>query len=226
MWSAGHSSDVLKAAETSNFAQTCNLLSRYMKEKGSLRDLNLEIGGKVESLEALVKPGSPLAGSPSTSKNLQTNSGKSTEDHSSIITVEDNCNKASTCKEGRTGDSNTSQLTIFYSGRVLIFDDFPAGKVKELVSGAKRSSSQMSYGITSNAIQEKPSIAAATREGLPPRPHSSSGKRPLVGISSNTAGPSNSKAHEQISPEPEANGSGNLPYCCKKNEFYLLLWLL
>lgn len=37
----------------SNFVQTCNLLSRYMKEKGSLRDLNLEIGGKVESLEAI-----------------------------------------------------------------------------------------------------------------------------------------------------------------------------
>lgn len=58
MWSARHSSDVQKqgkAAETSNFAQTCNLLSRYMKEKGSLRDLNLEIGGKVESLEALGK---------------------------------------------------------------------------------------------------------------------------------------------------------------------------
>ncbi|KAL8466377.1 hypothetical protein ACS0TY_035471 [Phlomoides rotata] len=218
MWSAGQSSEQGKAAVASNFAQTCNLLSRYVKEKGCLRDLNLEIGGKVESLEALVKPGSSLSGSPSTSKKLQTNSGKSQKEISSIITIEDDCNKASTSKLGRTGDSNTSQLTIFYSGRVLIFDDFPAGKVKELVSVAKRSSSQMSYGITSNTIQEKPNTAAATREGLPPRPHSSSGKRPLVGISSNTckekmnaasdgAGPSSSKAYEQISPEPEANGS-------------------
>lgn len=56
MWSARECSDAQKqgkAPETSNFAQTCNLLSRYMKQKGTLRDLNLEIGGKVESLEAL-----------------------------------------------------------------------------------------------------------------------------------------------------------------------------
>lgn len=39
----------------SNFVQTCNLLSRYIKEKGTLRDLNIEIGGKIESLEAIGK---------------------------------------------------------------------------------------------------------------------------------------------------------------------------
>lgn len=32
--------------EKSSFAQTCNLLSHYLKEKGSLRDLNLGINGE------------------------------------------------------------------------------------------------------------------------------------------------------------------------------------
>lgn len=33
--------------EKSAFAQTCNLLSHYIKEKGTLRDLNLGINGEV-----------------------------------------------------------------------------------------------------------------------------------------------------------------------------------
>lgn len=42
-----------KAPEQSSFVQTCNLLSQFVKRRGSLRDLNLEIGGKIESLEAI-----------------------------------------------------------------------------------------------------------------------------------------------------------------------------
>ncbi|WOH04090.1 hypothetical protein DCAR_0623496 [Daucus carota subsp. sativus] len=34
--------------EKSRFAQTCNLLSHYVKEKGSLRDLNIDINGGTE----------------------------------------------------------------------------------------------------------------------------------------------------------------------------------
>ena len=41
--------------EKSKFAQTCNLLSHYVKEKGSLRDLNIDINGGV-SAHNNVKP--------------------------------------------------------------------------------------------------------------------------------------------------------------------------
>lgn len=37
-----------KAPEKSSVAQTCNRLSQFIKEKGSLRDLGLEIAGKLE----------------------------------------------------------------------------------------------------------------------------------------------------------------------------------
>ncbi|KAI3455646.1 hypothetical protein Pfo_012309 [Paulownia fortunei] len=232
-----------KASEKSNFVQTCNLLSQYIKEKGSLRDLNLEIGGKVESLEAIVKPGSSLAASASTTMNLVTNTEKSAQPSSvqqpskdpfpplaktdsSIVIVEDASNKASTSfsKEGTTKEPNkTAQLTIFYSGRVLVFDDYPVDKARELMSIAKKASSQMSYGILSDTIQEKlnPGVAVAltssAREGLPPRPHAGCGKQP-VGISSNTckektnpttreAVASSSRSEEQLSPQSEANGS-------------------
>lgn len=102
---------------------------------------------------------------------------------------------------------------------MLVFDDFPAEKVREVVHVAKKSSSQMSYGFTS--VSEKQNPVASTsgpREGLPPRPQAA-GKQP-VGISSNTlkekvsdfvseAGPSSSKGKKEISPSSDANGSGN-----------------
>ncbi|KAL3632085.1 hypothetical protein CASFOL_025069 [Castilleja foliolosa] len=129
-----------QAPEKSNFAQTCNLLSRYMKEKGSLRNLNLEIGGKIESLDAIVKPGSSLAASSSTRIDLDTNIGKSapavSEKHFSTVIVEDDSDKASTSKEKtETKHKKNAQLTIFYSGRVLVFDDYPVGKCLAAVRG-------------------------------------------------------------------------------------------
>ncbi|KAL0429946.1 UNVERIFIED_CONTAM: protein TIFY 10b [Sesamum radiatum] len=189
-----------KAPEKSNFVQTCNLLSRYIKEKGSLRDLNLEIGGKVESLEAIVKPGSSI----------------SPPACAAIIS-----------KEAMTADPKTAQLTIFYSGKVLVFDDYPADKARELMAFAKKGSSKMSYGILSNTLGEKPSpggavapapaSASCPRDGLPPRPQASSYNKG-VGISPNTckekpnaafsgAVASNSRAEERASSQPEANGS-------------------
>lgn len=220
MWSSGSPSDgqgKRKRLEVSNFAQTCNLLSRYVKEKGSLRDLNLEIGGKVESLEALVKPGSSLAAPSSANSGSVTNSGKSA--HSSlenpIIVEEDASNRASTSKDGSTRDPKTAQLTIFYSGKVLVFEDYPADKVRDLVHVAKKSSSQMSYGITSRAIPDKSNPVASTsspRDGLPPRPQPAASKQPVsisciekMNPSTSEAGPS--EAQEQLSPPPEGNGS-------------------
>ncbi|KAI3463209.1 hypothetical protein Pfo_019872 [Paulownia fortunei] len=221
-----------KAPEKSNFVQTCNLLSKYIKEKGSLRDLNIEIGGKVESLDAIVKPGSSYSASASTTMNMLTNKGKSAQPtieqqpsmapESSINTVEDALYKP-TSKEATTTDPKTAQLTIFYSGRVLVFDDYPANKAKELVAFAKKSSSQMSYGILPNTQQEKPSPGGAVtstsspREGLPPRPQAGSTHK-AVGISSNTckeqtntatggAVASSSKAEERVPAQPEPSGS-------------------
>ncbi|XP_057770935.1 jasmonate ZIM domain-containing protein 1-like isoform X2 [Salvia miltiorrhiza] len=224
MWStknSSHGQGKGKALEISNFAQTCNLLSRYMKEKGTLRDLNLEIGGKVESLEALVKPGSSLVAPTPASSDLAINSGKSA--HTALENpVDDASNKASTSKDGRSKDPKSAQLTIFYSGKVLVFDDFPADKVREVVHVAKKSSSKMSYGITSSgAVPERPNPVASTsgpREGLPPRPQ---GKQP-VGISSNTckermsgstneAGPSSSEAREELSPTTSEGSGSDLP---------------
>ncbi|KAG8388431.1 hypothetical protein BUALT_Bualt02G0125200 [Buddleja alternifolia] len=197
-----------KAVEKSNFVNTCNLLSQYMKHKGSLRDLNLEIGGEIESLETIVKPGSA-----STTMNMPRNKGKSAQPlteqqpsmapHSSINIVDDAPYKP-TSKET---ESKTAPMTIFYGGRVLIFEDYPARKVKELMALAKRGSSKMSYGISSNSLQVKlnPGGGAASMstagEGLPPR------TQPSSSTCAAAAEESSARAKERDSPQPEANGS-------------------
>ncbi|XP_042050054.1 protein TIFY 10b-like [Salvia splendens] len=216
MWTAtdtSHDRRKGKALRTSNFAETCNLLSQYMKQKRTLRDLNLEIGGKVESIETLVKPGSSLAAAKRASTDSPVNCAKSalTATEIPIVAVEEASDKDSTCK-----DPKIAQLTIFYSGKVLVFDDFPADKVRDVVHVAKKSGSKMSYGITATRMvaPERPNPVAAVsspREGLPPRPHA--GKQ-HVGISSNTckarvseAGPSSSGSDEELSTISEGSGS-------------------
>ncbi|GFP85736.1 protein tify 11a [Phtheirospermum japonicum] len=158
-----------KSPEKSNFVRTCNLLSKYIKEKGSLRTLNIEIGGKIESLEAIVKS------------------------NGSIYSSKD---------AALTGGPKASQLTIFYSGKVLVFDDYPADKAKDIVAFAKRESSQMSEGILSNSTLVREEPGPSPREGLRlPRPQAS-GSHKSVGISS--------RGEEQrvLSPPIETNGSG------------------
>ncbi|KAL3840760.1 hypothetical protein ACJIZ3_025351 [Penstemon smallii] len=146
----------------SNFVQTCNLLSQYIKEKGSVKDLNLQIGGKIESLEAIVKPSSThSASSTSTTINLLT---KSEEPfmypfhYIDLVELEDASNQASTGKLDVISEQKNAQMTIFYGGRVLVFDDYPAEKAEQVFSFAKRGSSQTmiyDYGISSNTLQVK-----------------------------------------------------------------------
>lgn len=87
----------------------------------------------------------------------------------------------------------------------MVFDDYPAEKVQDLMAFAKKESSQMSCGILSNALGENPSCSSAvgaassSREGLPPRPQPSL---------SNTCKEKTSAA--EVSAYPEANGSGKL----------------
>lgn len=101
-----------------------------------------------------------------------------------------------------TAEPQTAQMTIFYAGRVIVFNDFPADKAKEVMLLASKGSSQIQ-----NAF---PSIPANSHPALAPN----ISKTP---IESTISIPSSSNAHPnfgnnliqecmQPAPQPIANG--------------------
>ncbi|XP_019196449.1 PREDICTED: protein TIFY 10a-like [Ipomoea nil] len=99
----------------SNFVRTCNLLGQYLHGKVSLRDLSLGIG----------KPEVCRDNNTATMDFLG-NLGKSSQEDG----------EAASCK-----DRKTAQLTIFYSGKLVVFDDFPADKARAVMLLASKGKS-------------------------------------------------------------------------------------
>ncbi|KAK6152028.1 hypothetical protein DH2020_014663 [Rehmannia glutinosa] len=98
----------------SNFSQTCSLLSQYLKEKGSFGELSLGLTPN-------------LSESPKGTMNLLPMIGKSGPDSGGEETL-------------NRSEKETGQMTIFYAGQVLVFDDFPADKANEIMTLASKSS--------------------------------------------------------------------------------------
>ncbi|KAL2516482.1 Protein TIFY 11B [Forsythia ovata] len=223
-----------KAPEKSNFVHTCNLLSQFIKEKGSLRDLNFEIGDKVESLESIVKADKSQAAAASTSieKSVQASEQVICIDPvprrgvpDSSISLQDASNEHRTdflvdskfskkkrpnfhelSRDAATVESKSAQLTIFYAGRVLVFDDYPPEKVTQLVEFASKESCNKSEGILSNHVKEKPNSGGAVASGtaqerLPPRPEATASRKAKRVL------PDSGKETMALPPRPEASGS-------------------
>ncbi|KAL1811362.1 protein TIFY 10A [Daucus carota subsp. sativus] len=102
--------------EKSKFAQTCNLLSHYVKEKGRFLDLNIGIHGEV-SPQNDVKP-----------MNL----------FPQYASLQDAVRVTSSRVKTETGQKS-GQMTIIYAGQVLVFDDFSAVKANEVMQLASKS---------------------------------------------------------------------------------------
>ncbi|GER45053.1 jasmonate Zim-domain protein [Striga asiatica] len=170
--------------EKSNFVRTCNLLSRYIKEKGSLKDFHIEIGGKIESLQDIIKF-LKLA------KFFVDPNGFSSD-----------------IKEAAISTPKSAQLTIFYSGRVLVFEDYPAGKAQELVAYAKKQSSQVHENAGPSGGQW--ALSSSPREGLPPRPQPS-GSHKAVGIALNNCEVQTNDAVREEQQQATAKNGSDLP---------------
>lgn len=156
-----------KAPEKSNFAQTCNLLSHYMKEKGKLGDLSLGMSRKLERKEKLETP-LPVAttmdlfaNTKSSAEALRQNSvaisSKSTSadflqqfgcfDPSNLS---DTASNQADFRKSAIKEAETAQMTIFYAGRVLVLNDLPADKAKGIMALASQGSSYTSIPPASN----------------------------------------------------------------------------
>ncbi|XP_047332817.1 protein TIFY 10A-like [Impatiens glandulifera] len=102
-----------KSPEKSKVSQTCNLLSKYLKENGSLGDLGIGIMRCPPAIEKLP-----------TTMNLFPMAGDSN------------------LSDEKKLESETAPMTIFYGEKVMVFNDFSTEKFNEIMALVSKENSQ------------------------------------------------------------------------------------
>ncbi|NP_001148852.2 pnFL-2 [Zea mays] len=134
-----------------SFAVACSLLSRFVRQNGAApAQLGLGIKGEVEQQRT-----------PATINLLPGADGEETErrketmelfPQSAGFGVKD----AAAAPREQENKEKPKQLTIFYGGKVLVFDDFPADKAKDLMQLASKGGP-----VVQNVVLPQPSAPAA-----------------------------------------------------------------
>ncbi|XP_009621436.1 protein TIFY 10A [Nicotiana tabacum] len=148
--------------QKSQFSQTCNLLSQFLKKKGSFGDLNNL--GIYRSFE-------PIGNQTTTTMNLLPmieKSGDSAENNSQKPMNLFPQEVISTAKS----EPEKAQMTIFYGGQVIVFDDFPADKANEIMKLASKknnnkqnlASNIFSYAMVNNKKSAESVTINSTQE--------------------------------------------------------------
>ncbi|GMI97856.1 jasmonate-zim-domain protein 1 [Hibiscus trionum] len=165
-----------RSPEKSSFTQICSLLSQYLKEKGSLLTCNIEGNGNPEMLlrpcpTMNLFPVNEESGDDSGCNFAETRKPRSMEPRTMWPVPNDDAPKrvdssVATMNNVAAVEPRTAQMTIFYGGQVIVFNDFPADKAKEIMLLAGKGSSQ------SNSINPNPAHMNASPVesgiGVPP----------------------------------------------------------
>ncbi|KAG8367130.1 hypothetical protein BUALT_Bualt16G0040700 [Buddleja alternifolia] len=132
----------------SNFSQTCNLLSQYLKENGSFGDLTLGLTTpKVEPKETMdLLPMIEKSGQNSGAGNLN-------------MQLNNIPQLAAGVENLLKSEAETAPMTIFYGGQVMIFNDFPADKAKEIMKLASSKSNRHSAAVAPPRAAESATTA-------------------------------------------------------------------
>ncbi|XP_008782803.2 protein TIFY 10a-like [Phoenix dactylifera] len=132
-----------RSGEKSNFAVTCSLLRQYIKEKGSIADLGLGIAPRPQetakgNTETFRPPTtmSFLPGADVSAGDDDVSRGNAMDLFPQRAVFGDEPRKTSDVRE-----REKAQLTIFYGGKVLVFNNFPAEKAKDLMQIASKGTS-------------------------------------------------------------------------------------
>ncbi|KAL9460737.1 hypothetical protein AB3S75_003860 [Citrus x aurantiifolia] len=121
--------------KSSSVAQTCNLLSQYFKENG-----------RFASKPAANQGNESDSRQQATTMNLLPNLENSAEISKQDVKANDffanipSLAASNVMNEAISGQV-TSQMTIFYAGKVFVFSDFPAEKAKEIMALATKAAS-------------------------------------------------------------------------------------
>ncbi|KAG0499482.1 hypothetical protein HPP92_003740 [Vanilla planifolia] len=118
--------ETARRPEKSSFSMTCSLLSQYIKEKGSFADLGIGMPGKTTPTTMSLLPGVDVSGEDFTDSKEE-NVTKSMELFPKTVGF------GTTSPPVETKKPEKAQLTIFYGGKIMVFDNFPAEKAQDLM---------------------------------------------------------------------------------------------
>lgn len=142
------------SGQRTNFSNTCNRLSQYLKENGSFGDLSL---GLSRNFVPSGNPRPTMDLLPMIEKSGQ----KSVQKPMNFFpTREEATKKMDTNTSVTKGVPEKAQMTIFYGGKVLVFNDFPADKAKEIMLLA-------SNGSTTSVAPKLPESSALVPKVVP-----------------------------------------------------------
>ncbi|CAN7054550.1 unnamed protein product [Brassica rapa subsp. trilocularis] len=130
-----------------SFSQTCSRLSRYLKEKGSFGDLSLGMtcnGGNVAVTrqQPTMMNLFPVEDSSDVKQKNDVIPRQSSFSSSSSSGAKKEVEKITETKSVKVESQSSAPLTIFYGGQVMVFDDFPAEKAKQVIDLAHKGSAK------------------------------------------------------------------------------------
>nr|AJK93413.1 ZIM-domain protein 2 [Artemisia annua] len=136
----------------SSVAQTCNQLSLFLKEKSCLKDL---INAKFDD----------TVNSPRTKMTVDLLSNMEDQGQKKVqadksMNVGDLTNEATSARLVAVSETKTSQMTIFYNGQVVVFDNISADRARDVMLAAG------SHGPNVVHEVDQPSHAQFLRKGL------------------------------------------------------------
>ncbi|KAG1358834.1 protein TIFY 10a [Cocos nucifera] len=162
-----------KQGGKSSFSVTCSRLSQYLKENGSFGDISLSITPRpLEQAKGIILAPptiSLMPGVASSAEDLAQNGSDQTPpksmdlfpQHAGFDSPVAPAKKGSSLTSHYNKETEKNQLTIFYGGKVLVFNNFPAEKVEDLMQMAsKESLASKNLGFTT------PSTTTAARVDL------------------------------------------------------------
>lgn len=137
---------VKSGEKATSFAMACSLLSRYVRQNGAAAG-DLGLGIRAE------------AGAQRTPSD--TAKGEVRKETMDLFPQNAGFGSKATIQETPDArEQEKRQLTIFYAGKVLVFDDFPPEKAKDLMQMASKGASV----AQSSALLPSPTVAAATTD--------------------------------------------------------------